>query len=274
MATFVLGDIHGCFDTLQALLRQIQFDRRTDRLWLVGDLVNRGPESLAVLRWAVDLGDRVTVVLGNHDLHLLGRAWGVAVVKRRDALAEVLAARDRDDLLHWLRTRPLLHRQDGLVMVHAGLLPAWDMDKAERLARETERWLRGDDAPRLVETMGRKVAERWKGGMSDWDRVRVALAAFAKLRTIQPDGRMCADFSGPPAEAPKGCLPWFAVPGRRSAGTPIVFGHWAALDLWRGDGVTGLDTGCAWGRSLTALRLDDRKIFQEPAVEEPSESIR
>src|SRR5262249_21146852 len=152
----------------------------------------------------VELGDRVTVVLGNHDLHLLGRAWGVAEVKKRDTLAEVLAARDRDDLLAWLRTRPLLYRQDGCVLVHAGLLPSWDVDKAERLARETEAWLRGDDAPRLVETVGRKIAERWKGGMSDWDRARTALAGFAKLRALQPDGSMCADFSGPPVEAPKG----------------------------------------------------------------------
>jgi bis(5'-nucleosyl)-tetraphosphatase (symmetrical) len=271
MTTFVIGDVHGCFDTLQALLGRVRFDRRADRLWLVGDLVNRGPKSLAVLRWAAELGDRLTVVLGNHDLHLLGRAWGVAVVKRRDTLAEVLAAPDREDLLAWLRTRPLLHRQNGCVMVHAGLLPAWSIEKAERLARETEKWLRGDDAPRLVETIGRKVAERWKGGMSDWDRARAALAGFAKLRTLQPDGRMCADFSGAPAEAPKGCLPWFAVPGRKSAEATVLFGHWAALGLFRGDRVTGLDTGCAWGRCLTALRLDDGKIFQEPALEEPVE---
>jgi len=267
MATFAIGDIHGCFDTLQALLRRIRFDPGMDRLWLVGDLVNRGPKSLAVLRWAAELGDRVTVVLGNHDLHLLGRALGVAQSKRRDSLEEVLAAPDRDELLAWLRTRPLLHRQDGVAMVHAGLFPSWSLDKAERLARETEAWLRGPEAPRLVETIEKKSPERWKSGMSDWERARTALAGFAKLRTLQEDGRMCSEFSGPPKEAPKGCVPWFAAPDRKSTDGLVVFGHWAALGLWVGEGVTGLDSGCAWGRALTALRLDDLKLFQEPALE-------
>lgn len=267
MATFAIGDIHGCFDTLQALLRRIRFDPGADRVWLVGDLVNRGPKSLAVLRWAADLGDRATVVLGNHDLHLLGRALGVSEAKRRDNLVEVLEAPDRDDLLRWLRTRRLLHREDGVAMVHAGLFPGWTLAKAERVARETEAWLQGAGAPQLVETIDRKSAERWKSGMSDWDRARTALAGFARLRTVQEDGRMCPEFSGPPKDAPKGCVPWFAVPGRKSAGSLVVFGHWAALGLWVGDDTIGLDSGCAWGRALTALRLDDLKLFQEPAVE-------
>jgi len=270
MATYAIGDVHGCFDTLQALLRRIRFDRATDRLWMVGDLVNRGPKSLAVLRWAAEMDDRLAVVLGNHDLHLVARAMGVGEAKRRDTLDEVLAAPDRDDLLDWLRSRPLLHREDDRVLVHAGLFPSWSLDKAERLAREVEAWLRGDDAPRLVETIERKVAERWQGGMSDWDRARTALAGFAKLRTLQEDGRMCPDFTGLPQDAPKGCKPWFGDPGRRSAGAFVIFGHWAALGLYVRDGLTALDTGCAWGRCLTALRLDDRKLFQEPAVERPA----
>lgn len=267
MATFAIGDIHGCFDTLQALLRRIQLDPRSDRVWLVGDLVNRGPKSLAVLRWAAELGDRAAVVLGNHDLHLLGRAFGVSAAKRRDSLLEVLEAPDRDDLMDWLRTRPLLYREGDVAMVHAGLFPGWTLDKAERVARETEAWLRGEGAPQLVETIDRRHAERWKGGMSDWERVRAGLAGFARLRTVHEDGRMCAEFSGAPKDAPKGCVPWFAVPERKSAGSLVVFGHWAALGLHLGEDIAGLDTGCAWGRALTALRLDDRKIFQEPAVE-------
>lgn len=267
MATYAIGDIHGCFDTLQRLLRRIQYDPRQDRLWLVGDLVNRGPRSLDVLRWASELGDRAVIVLGNHDFHLLGRAAGVSEAKRRDSLDEVLNAPDCYDLLEWLLARPLLHREDGWAMVHAGLFPSWSLDKAERLAREAEEWLRSSEAPRLIESIEKKIPERWKGGHSGLERVRIALAGFAKLRTLDEDGRMCAEFSGPPKEAPKGCVPWFSLPDRKSRDTMIVFGHWAALGLWFGEGVAALDTGCAWGRSLTALRIDDERVFQEPAVE-------
>lgn len=267
MATYAIGDIHGCFDSLRRLLRHIRYDRRQDRLWLVGDLVNRGPRSLDVLRWAAGEEDRIVTVLGNHDLHLLGLAWGVSVSKRRDSLDDLLTASDRDDLLAWLRRRPLLHRQDGWILVHAGLYPAWSLDKSERLAREVEAWLRGDRAAELVASVEKKTAERWKGGLAGLERVRTALAGFARLRTIDEDGRMCAEFSGPPREAPKGCVPWFAVPGRRSAEGRIVFGHWAALGLWRQGGIFALDTGCVWGRELTALRLDDGEVFQVPAAE-------
>jgi bis(5'-nucleosyl)-tetraphosphatase (symmetrical) len=267
MATFAIGDIHGCFDTLQALLRRLRFDPRSDRLWLVGDLVNRGPKSLAVLRWAADLGDRATVVLGNHDLHLLGRALGIAAAKRRDTLADLLDAPDCDDLLRWLRTRPLLHRQDDVVMIHAGLFPSWTVDKAERMARLAEAQLQGTEGLKLLQSVEQKNAERWKSGMPDGERARITLAGLARMRTLQEDGRMCPEFSGPPKDAPKGCVPWFAVPGRKSAGSLVIFGHWAALGLWVGEGVIGLDSGCAWGQALTALRLEDLKLFQEPAVE-------
>ncbi len=267
MATFAIGDVHGCFDTLQHLLRRIRYDRRQDRLWFVGDLVNRGPRSLAVLRWAVEEEDRIVVVLGNHDLHLLGLAWGVSPLKRRDTLDHLLAAPDRDDLLEWLRRRPLLHRENGCTLVHAGLFPIWSLDKAERLARNVEEWLRGDRAPELVASIEKKTAERWRGGLEGFERVRTALAGFARLRTLHEDGRMCAEFSGPPREAPKGCTPWFAVPGRRSAEEHVVFGHWAALGLWRQDGIAALDTGCAWGRELTAMRLDDGEVFQVSSAE-------
>ena len=272
MATYAIGDVHGCFETLQRLLRRIQYDQGEDRLWFVGDLVNRGPRSLDVLRWAAEQGDRIVVVLGNHDLHLLGLAWGVSPEKRRDTLGELLTAPDRDDLLEWLRRRPLLHRQDGHVLVHAGLFPVWNVDKAERLAREVEERLRGDGAAQLVASIEKKTPERWKGGLEGFERARAALAGFARLRTIDEEGRMCSEFSGPPQEAPKGCTPWFSVPGRRSSGTTVIFGHWAALGLWRRDGVAALDTGCAWGRDLTALRLDDGKIFQQAMVENRGEN--
>lgn len=263
MATYAIGDIHGCFKTLQKLLRKIRFDRRRDRLWLVGDLVNRGPRSLAVLRWAAEQGDRLIAVLGNHDLHLLARAAGVAEPKRRDSLEEVLGAPDRDDLLAWLRTRPLLHREAGYTLVHAGLFPQWTLQQAAELARETEAALRNGAAPGLLASIDRRADESWDESLQDGERVRVALAGFARLRTLRPGGPMCGSFSGPPGAAPAGCVPWFEVPARRSREETVLFGHWAALGLWLEDGVAGLDTGCAWGRALTALRLEDGKLFQQ-----------
>lgn len=266
MATYAIGDVHGCFDTLEALLRRLRYDSRHDFLWFVGDLVNRGPRSLATLRWAADQGDRIVAVLGNHDLHLLARAEGSSGPKRRDTLDEILNAPDRDDLLAWLLSRPLLHRQDGYCLVHAGLFPDWTLDQAEELARETESaLLKG--LPGLVASIDQKTAERWEDGLSRAGRARVALAGFARLRTLRGDGRMCADFSGPPEEAPKGCRPWFEIPERRSRGETVICGHWAALGLRLQEGVAAIDTACVYGKKLTALRLEDGQLFQQPAID-------
>lgn len=267
MATYAIGDVHGCFKTLQKLLRKIQHDPKHDRLWFVGDLVNRGPRSLAVLRWAAEQGDRIVAVLGNHDLHLLGRAAHVSAPKRRDSLAEVLEAPDRDDLLGWLRRRPLLHREGDHLLVHAGLFPAWTPELAEELARETEAALQADGPGELVASNDRRHDERWDERLTPEGRVRVALAGFARIRTVDEGGRMCSSFSGPPEQAPEGCRPWFADPDRRSRDITVVFGHWAALGLWTEDGLAGLDTGCAWGRELTALRLDDGRLFHQHSVD-------
>jgi bis(5'-nucleosyl)-tetraphosphatase (symmetrical) len=267
MATYAIGDVHGCFDTLQALLKRIGFSAGRDRLWMVGDLVNRGPQSLAVLRWAAALGDDLVVVLGNHDLYLMARGAGVVDRKRRDTLDPVLEAPDRDELLAWLRTRPLLHREGDRVLVHAGLFPQWRLERAERLARETERRLRGKDGDRLLRLAMIKRDESWRYGLTAAARARITLAAMARMRALTASGTMCAAFSGPPAELPSGCLPWFEVPGRRSAGALVVFGHWAALGLRLAPGVAAIDTGCVWGQCLTALRLDDGQLFQEPARE-------
>lgn len=268
MATYAIGDVHGCFQTLQRLLRQIAYDPGRDRLWFVGDLVNRGPRSLEVLRWAAEQGDRIVAVLGNHDLHLLALAAGLTEPKKKDTLNDVLEAKDRDDLLKWLAHRPLTHREGDALMVHAGLFPEWTPGEAERAAREVEERLRGEKAPKLLSVTDQKAAERWKEGMAGHERARAALAAFTRLRTLDAEGRLCADFSGPPALAPKGCRPWYAMPDRKSAGATVIFGHWAALGLRIKDGVAALDTGCAWGRQLTALRLDDWRVFQEEAGEE------
>ena len=267
MATYAIGDVHGCFETLRRLLRKVAYDPARDRLWFVGDLVNRGPDSLGVLRWAAAQGDGIVAVLGNHDLHLLARAEGISAPRKRDSLEEILEAPDRDDLLAWLRNRPLIHREGEILLVHAGLFPEWTPAEAERLAREVEARLRGEKAPKLLAAVEQKVAEKWKEGLPGSERARVALAGFARMRTLEADGRMCAEFSGPPALAPKGCRPWFALPERRSAGATVIFGHWAALGLKMGNGIAALDTGCAWGRELTALRLDDWRLFQEPSAE-------
>lgn len=265
MATYAIGDVHGCFDTFRNLLRRIAFDRRQDRLWFVGDLVNRGPRSLEMLRWAVEHDNLLIVVLGNHDLHLLARAAGVAAAKKRDTLDDLLAAPDRDDLLAWLQRRPLAHRVGETLLVHAGLFPEWTLAEVEGLAREVERRLRGDKAAKLLATVDEKTAERWQEGWTGHERARLALAGLARLRTLDAQGRMCPGFSGPPAVAPKGCRPWFSVPGRKSAGSTVICGHWAALGLYVKDGIAGLDTGCVWGGELTALRLDDGRVFRQPA---------
>jgi len=270
---YAIGDIQGCMESLRALLERIDYEPGRDRLWLTGDLVNRGPRSLEVLRWARDQGESAVVALGNHDLHLLARAAGVADRRRRDTIEDVLAAPDRDDLVEWLRRRPLMAREGRMVMVHAGLMPAWSLEQAEALAREIEEELRGKRwAALLAEWRGAPSA--WRGDLAPGPRRSLALSAMATLRTVTRDGAMRRDFNGSPAEAPPGCVPWFDHPERRWRGARVVFGHWAALGLLLRDDVAGLDTGCVWGGKLTALRLDDGAVFQQPALERQGESRR
>jgi bis(5'-nucleosyl)-tetraphosphatase (symmetrical) len=246
--TYAIGDVQGCDASLGKLLEQIAFDPARDRLWFVGDLVNRGPRSLQVLRRVHALGDRAVVVLGNHDLHLIARDAGLAGPKKRDTLDEVLAAPDRKALCTWLRSRPLMHREGPWVMVHAGLRPEWTVDEAEHRAHTLEALLRGEQFATTV----------FKGNDD--------LQVFARLRALFLDGKIC-DFDGSPADLPKGAVPWFKHPARKNRDATIVFGHWSALGLHLDDQVAGLDTGCVWGRSLTAMRLEDRAIFSQPSLE-------
>jgi len=266
VALYAIGDVQGCFRTLQRLLHRIGFDPPRDRLWLVGDLVNRGPRSLDVLRWARRAGDALAVVLGNHDLHLIGRALGTRRERARDTLDDVLHARDREALVDWLRRRPILHREADRVMVHAGLLPSWTPGEAESLARAAEAETRAPDPAAWLRD-GAFEPPAWDPALSPRKRLRLAVHAFTSLRTCSPEGRPCRGFTGPPEQAPKGCLAWFAVPGRRSASATVVCGHWSALGLRLEPGIVALDTGCVWGRSLTAVRLDDRTAFQEPMAD-------
>ncbi len=261
MATYAVGDVQGCDDALVALLGAIAFRPGIDRLLFAGDLVNRGPASLAVLRRVRALGNDATVVLGNHDLHLLAVAAGA---RRRDTLEDVLRAPDRDDLLDWLRARPLLHAcaagTGDAVVVHAGLLPAWSVDRAAALAREVERELRDRPAQLLASMYGDEPA-RWDDGLRGPDRHRVVLNALTRMRLVTPDGALHLGYSGPPAGAPAGLVPWFDAPGRASDGARVVCGHWAALGLVVRPDLVALDSGCVWGRDLTALRLEDDQVF-------------
>lgn len=265
MAIFAIGDIQGCFVELQRLLKRIQFQPRHDRLWFVGDLVNRGPRSLDVLRLVKGLGDAAVTVLGNHDLHLLACAHGLRA-KRGDTFDDVLNAPDRDELLAWLTARPFLHSEGDYVMVHAGLHPTWDVPTAEALAAELAQALRADPPGVLEKLRAREAPLRWRASLRGSDRLRAIAALFTRLRACDAEGTMCAGFSGPPDEAPRGCRPWFEWPGAYSQEATIVCGHWSALGLRVEPHVVALDTGCVWGRALTAMRLDDGRTFQEPAA--------
>jgi bis(5'-nucleosyl)-tetraphosphatase (symmetrical) len=259
MATYVVGDVQGCALTLRALLGGAGFRPARDELWLAGDLVNRGPRSLEVLRFVRALGDRATVVLGNHDVHLVARAAGVAPPKRRDTLDAVLAAPDRDELLSWLAGRPLLHERGAHVLVHAGLLPRWSLADARRAARAAEAALRG---PRRAHVLGAaaRARHRWNGSAA------ATIAVLTRLRVCSPRGALRLDFDGPPADAPAGTAPWFTHPHRRGRAV-VLCGHWSTLGLHQGAGVVALDTGCVWGGSLTAFRLEDGRVFQQPLLD-------
>jgi bis(5'-nucleosyl)-tetraphosphatase (symmetrical) len=270
MATYVIGDIHGCFQTFQNLLARIQFTPRQDRLWLVGDLVNRGPSSLEVLRWVRDRGDRVISVLGNHDLHLLACALGVASPREKDTLRTVLQAEDREDLLEWLRHRPLVHHGGEHLMVHAGLLPQWGLEEASALSREVAHVLQGDEAKTLLQSLYWKAVPAWHEGLTRMIRLSCALNGFTRVRTCNSDGSMCVDFTGPLWETPVGCYPWFSFPSRKRSSATIYFGHWAALGLYDAPGILALDTNCVRGGKLTGVRLEDGTLFQEPNAEQHS----
>ena len=263
MATYAIGDVQGCFRTFERLLDRIRFDARRDRIWLTGDLVNRGPRSLQMLRWARDAGPSLTVVLGNHDLHLLSRAEGIEPAKAGDTLDTVLSARDRVPLLAWLRGRPLLHREGKHVLVHAGLLPHWSLDEAAELAAGIEAELRGVSYRRFLERLQSVKNGAWESRMSSASRRALAARILTRIRTCASDGRACGRFSGPPGDAPSGCRPWFARRRRRRREPAIIFGHWSALGLKLTPGLLGLDTGCVWGGTLTAIRLEDRKVFSQ-----------
>ena len=259
MATYAIGDIQGCYDALQTLLEKIDFDPSCDTLWFTGDLVNRGPKSLETLRFVKRLGRAAITVLGNHDLHLL------AVWQKRhclsgssDTLLPILRAADGEELIEWLCWRPLMYHAPelGYSLIHAGLPPQWSIGDALIHAHEVESILRGEQLIPFLENMYGDTPKRWQAELEGWGRIRYIVNCFSRLRFCKLNGKLDFKQKGPPGTQKKGYIPWFQVPGRRSADTRIIFGHWSTLGLYRANNVYGIDTGCLWGGTLTALRID------------------
>jgi bis(5'-nucleosyl)-tetraphosphatase (symmetrical) len=263
MATYAIGDIQGCYDSLQRLLEQCAFDPVRDRLWLVGDLVNRGPRSLETLRFFKSLGPAALTVLGNHDLYLLMIAEGGAKYRGKDdTLEDILEAPDRPELLDWLRRQPLCHTEGNYCLVHAGLLPQWTAERARELAREAEMALQGPDFHEFIMNLWGSEPAAWSDKLAGWPRLRVIVNAMTRMRFCTLNGTMEFKVKGKVANAPAGHLPWFDLPGRRSADSVLITGHWSALGLKITDNLLALDSGCLWGGHLTAVRLEDRRVFQ------------
>lgn len=268
MATWVIGDIHGCWRTLARLLENIEWNAANDELWLVGDLVNRGPDSLEVLRWAVEHDDRVSAVLGNHDLHLLARACGVAEEKKSDTLEAVLSAPDRDDLLDWLRRRPMMHKFGPYVIVHAGLAPEWNIELAQGYAEVLHAECESGADPSLLEAINAHRKEPWHVDLERDQRLSAAAVVMTRIRMVGEDGRAVLDYTGPPGTAPEGLRPWFSTAAVIRQGYTVIFGHWAMLGYYRARDVVCLDSGCVYGGRLTALRLDDKTVVQQPVIDD------
>ena len=258
MAHYAIGDVQGCSTALDALLKAVSFRPSRDRLWLVGDLVNRGPDSLGVLRKVMSLGRSVVTVLGNHDLHLLATVAGGRELSPADTFHEVLAAPDAKHIIDWLRHRPLLHydARNRRVLVHAGIPPAWTLAQARTHAREVERLLRGRRWRDSLRTMYGNEPSRWSERLDRVSKRRYTINALTRMRYCDRRGRLDFGESGPPGSQPKKLVPWFDSPLRKTGALHIVFGHWAALGLFRRKDITALDSGCVWGGTLTAVRLD------------------
>lgn len=271
MPTFAVGDVQGCFDELQKLLKKARFNPRKDLLWFLGDLVQRGPKSLETLRFAKSLGDHAGVILGNHDLHLLAVHYGIRQPKTKDQVAPLLDAPDRAELMDWLRRQRLLgeSRPHKVTMVHAGLAPQWSLADARKLATEVEQALRAKKPQEFLEAMYGDTPDAWQPALKGSERLRTITNYLTRVRICDGEGRLDLSYKLGPENIPEDRYPWFEVPKRKSAGKTILFGHWAALlgKSGRADAIA-MDTGCVWGGQLSMMRLDDMKLFQVPAIPE------
>jgi len=261
---FLVGDVQGCCDALDRLLAENGFSPSRDHLWVLGDMVNRGPQSLITLRRLKALGDAASCLLGNHDLHLLAVAEGAQPLKRQDTLGDVLAARDRDALLAWLREQRLAAYDHGWLLVHAGVAPQWNLAATLALAAEVETELRASSRGEFLRAMYGNTPAQWSPLLRGSERLRFIVNALTRARFCDAQGRLEFDSKDGAAAAPPGFMPWFEVPGRQTEGTPIAFGHWSTLGLIDTPALLALDTGCVWGGSLTAVRVDGgrREVVQ------------
>lgn len=267
MSTYIVGDIQGCLDELLQLLERVSFSPENDQLWIAGDLVARGPKSLETLRYLKSLGDCVQVVLGNHDLHLLAVGLGFKSIKGKDKTAPIFEAIDRDELLQWLRSQPLLAEHQEFVMCHAGISPQWDLLTARECAKEVELVLQSDQFPWLLENMYSNTPDYWSNDLLGIDRLRYIINAYTRMRFCFLDGRLDMECKLPPEEVSEHDLvPWFKLANRVQFEKPILFGHWAALQGHIGHEIIGLDTGCVWGGHLTMLRWEDKQVFTQSAL--------
>jgi bis(5'-nucleosyl)-tetraphosphatase (symmetrical) len=278
MAVYAIGDVQGCFDELQALLEHIHYEPARDTLWFCGDLVNRGNKSLETLRFVRSLGERAITVLGNHDLHLIATASGIRPCKGKDTLDAVLAAPDCDELVDWLRHRPLLHHDadSGFTLVHAGLPPQWNLQLAQACAHEVEAVLRGPDHRDFLANMYGNKPDHWDEALTGHDRTRFMVNCFTRLRYCAPDGRLDLMSKGPPGTQADGYLPWFELPERNNRDMRIVFGHWSTLGKRDDPGVYPLDHGCLWGGELTALEIGPQPRYHSldcPGQQKPKAFI-
>ena len=264
MTTYAIGDVQGCFDELQLLLDKVRFDSHHDQLWFTGDLVNRGPQSLEVLRFVKDLGNRAITVLGNHDLHLLAVNARLRIPRHNDTFSAILAAPDADELLSWLRHRPLLHHDQSTdyVLIHAGLPPQWNLAKAKACAREVEAVLQGGHHLELMKNMYGNNPDLWLESLSGWSRLRFIINCFTRLRYCDREGHLALNEKGTPGTQAEGYSPWFELWEHPEDAVEVIFGHWSTLGHCHRSGFHALDTGCIWGGQLTAMRLvnDAQKI--------------
>ena len=268
MSTYLIGDVHGCYDELQALLHRVEFNPQQDQLWLTGDLVARGPASLEVLRFVRSLGNSVKLVLGNHDLNLLAIHAGINRNKPKDRLTELLQAKDADELMDWLRRQPLLQvdEEKKLVMAHAGVTPQWDINTAKMCAREVEAALSSDAYATYLASMYGDMPNNWTTDLTGLARLRFISNALTRMRFCFPNGQLDMLSKESPENVPAPLKPWFNIPGPVAQEYTIVFGHWASLEgKGTPEGIIGLDTGCCWGGELTMLRWEDKQIFTQAA---------
>jgi len=272
MAIYAIGDIQGCYDQLRRLLDEIKFTPANDQLWLVGDLVNRGPKSLETLRFVKSLGASAVTVLGNHDLHLIATVVSLGKSGKKDTLAAIMRAHDCDELIHWLRHQRLFYHNEQYCMLHAGLPPQWDFELTRQMAQETEAAIQGPDYIRFFRSMYGNKPSVWCDNLTKSERMRFAINCFTRLRYCTAEGILDFSQKGAPGSQPENLLPWYAVPGRKSLNMRIIFGHWSTLGFYQAHNCYSIDTGCLWGGQLTALRLEDipqRFSIDCPSIQNP-----